>query len=968
MSPLSKVKTTFEVENTIQPIYLGGGISLNEQGSILASCLGEEVLLTDVNSGRELARIEGDDEPVTSISITPSGGYLIISSRSLLMRIFSLESSGGSSDKINPKLLRSWKPHTAPVVVSAVDQTGTLVATGAADGSLKVWDIRGGYATHSFHGHSGLVTALHFFQSKEEGKDIEKESSKNKKKSQNETNSSDNVTIKDRNGTVGASPEVFKLASGGEDGKIRIWDLNKRKSIATLDSHVSLVRSLEFSPEDDALVSASRDKTAIVWDIRSGKPKRVIPILETVETAGFLKGGEIIYTGGETGRLRLWEAASGREITPEQEIMPEEEGIYTVIHCSLRQWLISVHADQTLRIHSLDSILEFCQGQSLEPLPILRHISGNYDEVIDLAYAGPDQSLLALATNSETLRIVSLDTSSAEHFGADVAHLKGHSDIIICLDISWSGHWIATGAKDRTAKLWRLDPSTSSYTCYCTFTGHTETIGAISLPKTVSQESSPAYTNPLEHPPPFLLTGSQDRTIKRWTIPPPSSSNKLEPSKPPRALYTRKAHEKDINALDINSISTLAASASQDRLVKIWSIEEGEPIGVLRGHKRGVWAVKFSPSFVPPLTIEGGQSHRNLILTGSGDKTIKIWSLGDYSCLRTLEGHTASILKVVWLPPSPSESSDSDTNAQTNPKNQETLIASAGGDALLKIWSAQSAECVTTLDNHSDRIWALATPPYPLPFPSSTSTSSPKPSTLISGGADSIVTFWRDITSTVVARTIAASSARLEADQRLQNLVHAGSYREAITLALALDQPGRLLSLLTGAAEASLQQQQQQQQSQEEVDNNSTSEDVENTGTGTGNKEVDAVLASLADVQLAQLLRRVRDWNTNARTAPIAQRVLNVLVKAYPASTFARLRMGGPGGGGGAGDQTASDTKGAAEGTNVKEVLRAIEAYTERHYRRMEELLLESWVVEFTLREMDEVAGTGVTDVAMIEA
>jgi U3 small nucleolar RNA-associated protein 13 len=41
----------------------------------------------------------------------------------------------------------------------------------------------------------------------------------------------------------------------------------------------------------------------------------------------------------------------------------------------------------------------------------------------------------------------------------------------------------------------------------------------------------------------------------------------------------------------------------------------------------------------------------------------------------------------------------------------------------------------------------------------------------------------------------------------------------------------------------------------------------------------------------------------------------------------------------------------------VKDVLDALKAYTERHYRRMEELIDESYLVEFTLREMDGFTG-----------
>ena len=56
----------------------------------------------------------------------------------------------------------------------------------------------------------------------------------------------------------------------------------------------------------------------------------------------------------------------------------------------------------------------------------------------------------------------------------------------------------------------------------------------------------------------------------------------------------------------------------------------------LVGHKRGVWCVEFSPV-------------DQAILTASGDMKIKIWSLTDGSCLKTFEGHTASVLKCSFI-------------------------------------------------------------------------------------------------------------------------------------------------------------------------------------------------------------------------------------------------------------------------------------------------------------------------------
>jgi U3 small nucleolar RNA-associated protein 13 len=59
MAYKAEFRTTFEPSRVIQPIYTGGSVSLSQDGQILASCLGEEALLTNLNTGAHLARIEG---------------------------------------------------------------------------------------------------------------------------------------------------------------------------------------------------------------------------------------------------------------------------------------------------------------------------------------------------------------------------------------------------------------------------------------------------------------------------------------------------------------------------------------------------------------------------------------------------------------------------------------------------------------------------------------------------------------------------------------------------------------------------------------------------------------------------------------------------------------------------------------------------------------------------------------------
>lgn len=863
------------------------------------------------------------------------------------MRLYALQPSETADNAFDVRLSRTLKPHVTPVVVAAVDSTSSLLATGGADGVVKVWDLRGGYTTHTFHGHSGVISALLFFIV--DPSDTEQSSKSKKKKSK--PRSTEAAEAQEDEATAG-----YRLASGGEDGRVRIWDLHKRKGAAALEGHVSIVRSLSYSPDLKVLLSASRDKTAIIWDAKSWQQLSTVAILEGVESAGFLERGKYFYTGGETARLRIWSTENGAEITQEQAQGAETEAILDVIQHDGLPFVLSVRADQTLILHSVEPLsgLSLSSGQQIPALPVLRRISGTHDEVIDLAYVGGNRNYMALATNLEDIRLISLAQNGARdqlsnadsaYFGADVGLLKGHADIIITLSVDWSGHWLATGAKDNTAKLWRLDPDNGDYSCYATFTGHAESIGAVALPSAAPPTGSKEHNEPLKHPPRFLVTGSQDKTVKRWDI--STVSGKV-----PRAAYTRKAHDKDINAIATShsTSSPLFASASQDRTVKIWDVESGEAIGVLRGHKRGVWSAAFSPPGMPALTTAesgGASSAKGMIVTGSGDKTVRIWSLSDYSCLRTFEGHVNSVLKVVWLPSPQTGTSRDRRGAQ---------VASAAGDGLVKVWDAQEGECAATLDNHIDRVWALAVKPSSV---GSTQQSdkqtedtamlegdeeapSEEPTLeLVSGSADSTLTFWNDTTESTALAATTQATQRVEQDQELQNHIRSNNYREAIVLALQLNHPRRLLDLFSAVVNGSHE-----------------------PGSFTGKKDVDEVLATLSDSQLWNLLRRVRDWNVNGRTHNIAQHILYAILRLIPRQRLLNLRNRRRKTALADEDVEAGLTNAMAELStkernkeSVKDVVDGLKAYTQRHYERLEKTSEERFVLLWALQQMDSVGG-----------
>ena len=91
------------------------------------------------------------------------------------------------------------------------------------------------------------------------------------------------------------------------------------------------------------------------------------------------------------------------------------------------------------------------------------------------------------------------------------------------------------------------------------------------------------------------------------------------------------------------------------------------PNKILKGHDDNIWSIAFN--------LDGTK-----IVSGSSDRTVKIWNSQTGQCLKTLFGHNRPVLSVAFSPGG-------------------NTVASCGGHSIIKLWNVETGECFLTIQD-----------------------------------------------------------------------------------------------------------------------------------------------------------------------------------------------------------------------------------------------------------------------------
>ncbi len=304
-----------------------------------------------------------------------------------------------------------------------------------------------------------------------------------------------------------------------------------------LRGHANRVQAMAFSPDGSRLVTTSWDKTARVWDSRSGTELLTLRghTAELHAVAWSSDGSKLATLSGD-GTIKGWNARTGKE---EVTITGPASWVVGVSWSPDAARLVSLWSDGSLRVYDI--------GSDKEPIVIHGPAAG------DVVAWSPDRSRLATAAD----KVVKLWDART---GKELLTIRGHTAGVGAAAWSPDGSRLATASHDGTAKVWDARTGKEEIT----LRGHASGVVGISW--------SPDGAR--------VATAAEDGTARVWGS--HSANEEL-------VLH---GHAGGVCAVSWSPEGFRLATGSYDGTARVWDVCGGQPVLTFSGHSG---AVAWSP-------------------------------------------------------------------------------------------------------------------------------------------------------------------------------------------------------------------------------------------------------------------------------------------------------------------------------------------------------------------------------------
>lgn len=283
------------------------------------------------------------------------------------------------------------------------------------------------------------------------------------------------------------NPDQTRLATAGQDGVTRIWDMTTGEELLVLARHTAPVNGAAFTPDGRRLVTVDRAGNLRVWDVRPQLlgEQTTLSVDAGVFDVALSPDEKQMALGSVTGAASLWDLASGQRLHTFGGGGP----VYRVAYSPDGEQLATVGSDNQIRIWDVES------GQEL--LTFSGHgggvASGLFPGTLDVAYS-PDGDRLVTAGADGVAKVWDAST------GEELLALQGQEGGLLSVAYSSDGRFIATtnDQPESTIKVWDAQTGAEVHT----LGGHPAHIWGVAF----SPDSA------------TLVTGGARGVIKAWDV------------------------------------------------------------------------------------------------------------------------------------------------------------------------------------------------------------------------------------------------------------------------------------------------------------------------------------------------------------------------------------------------------------------------------------------------------------------
>lgn len=290
---------------------------------------------------------------------------------------------------------------------------------------------------------------------------------------------------------IAFSRDGHRVATGGQDQVVRIWDAETGVAIDRYQGHASPIRGMSFAPNGD-LVSIASEPHAVVWETKPtwtltrtlGTDKSDSVIAGRVTALGFNQDGSLLATGAgipsRSGQLQMWKVADGtlvKEIADAHRdtvfgVAFSPDGAQ-LASCGADRMVLTFHADSGKQIRTFEGhthhVLDVswrCDGRVLATCGAdnvikvwnvrtgvqSRSIRGFDKEVTAVRFVGTSDNV---AVCSGDTRVKFKNTED----GKNQADFAGPADFVHAMDVSADGSIVGAGGHESILWLWNSDGS-----------------------------------------------------------------------------------------------------------------------------------------------------------------------------------------------------------------------------------------------------------------------------------------------------------------------------------------------------------------------------------------------------------------------------------------------------------------------------------------------------------------------------